>query len=36
MDYLTHRSKKFETEQAAVEAAEAIADGAREPQSVLG
>jgi len=36
MDYLTHRSKKFETEQAAIKAAEAIADGVREPQNVLG
>ena len=36
MDYLTHRTKEFETEEAAVEAAESIADGVKRAEKVLG
>jgi hypothetical protein len=36
MDYLTHHSKKFETEQVAIEAAEAIVEERMEAEEVLG
>ncbi|HVM62268.1 MAG TPA: hypothetical protein VMV72_15520 [Verrucomicrobiae bacterium] len=35
MDYLTHKTKKFETEDAAVRAAESISEGETEPEAVL-